>query len=109
MTFWLIVACYGEVPEKYRIDVGDSKGPQTRYATSDNWPQLVEGMTKRFKDQTLKIFVYANPEGTQEEENKGRYISSDYCTKVAAEINKVFGVDNPKVSFQEIVFLGTKS
>ena len=50
--------------QKYRIDVGDSKSPQTRYATSDNWPEIAERMIKTFRSDTLQIFVYAYPEGT---------------------------------------------
>ena len=74
--------------KQYRIESGD--GSDSRYATSDDWAQVVGEMTKANKDRALRIFVYTYPSGTKKEDNQGHYVLSGYCTSMATEIRTKF-------------------
>lgn len=53
-------------------------------------------------------FITGNPTITEINE-RGTADSKEIINAVAKEIENVFGADNPEVSLQEIVFIGTKS
>lgn len=71
---------------KYRIDVDGEKNGNTRYATSDDVSELMKVMISRHKDKALHVFVYANKQYTQEEQNRGTYVESSFCNAVCNEI-----------------------
>lgn len=69
---------------------------------------VAESFENYSADHIARGFVTGNPT-INEINQRGNSDVEEIIKNVAAEIKKVFGKDNPKVSFQEIVFLGTKS
>lgn len=69
---------------KYRIEGhGD-----TEFCSSDDLGEVRKRIVATNRGKTLQIFVYANPEGSTEADNTGRYIFSSHATAVAEQIDR---------------------